>query len=179
MNDTVQEQRSGLDVIARVLADEGIDIVFGQCGTILPARDAVSRFSDIHRAPAARQGAVGASAREQGAGFNAAGVMATAYARASRKVGVMVSSGPGAAETLAVLAGVGGDPAPIVLLCSRCLPAAERDAAHPKPHGAKRVFVVADAAGLEVALRAAFAIARAGRPGPVLVDIPRHVQGPF
>jgi acetolactate synthase-1/2/3 large subunit len=169
MNDKVQEQRSGLGVIARVLAEEGIDIVFGHCGTILPARDAVSRFSDIHRAPAAREGA----------GFSAAGLMAAAYARASRKVGVMVSSGPGAAGILAVLAGVGGDPAPIVLLCCRCLSAAERDAPHPTPHGAKRVFVVADRAGLEVALRAAFAIARAGRPGPVLVDIPRDVQGTF
>lgn len=158
-------------IIAKVFADEGVDIVFGHGGTIQPAQDAVLRFSEIHRELPARE--------EEGAGFIAAGLMATAYARASGKVGVMVSCGPGAAEALAALAGVSGDPAPIVLLCCRCLLAAGREAPHFKPHGAKRVFVVTDPAGLEAALPAAFAAARAGRPGPVLVDMPRAVQGPL
>ena len=89
---------SGADTVIQVLADEGVDTVFGYSGgAILPIYDAVFRFNDHHTSPdkaAAIQLVV--PANEQGAGFMAAG-----YARASGKVGVvMVTSGPGATNTV-------------------------------------------------------------------------------
>ncbi|HNP66087.1 MAG TPA: thiamine pyrophosphate-binding protein, partial [Woeseiaceae bacterium] len=89
---------SGAESVIQVLADEGVDTVFGYSGgAILPIYDAVFRFNEKPRdgvdAPRMR---LVVPANEQGAGFMAAG-----YARASGKVGVvMVTSGPGATNTV-------------------------------------------------------------------------------
>ncbi len=89
---------SGADMVVQVLADEGVDTIFGYSGgAILPTYDAVFRYNDVHR----RDDDTAAMplivpANEQGAGF-----MASGYARASGKVGVvMVTSGPGATNTV-------------------------------------------------------------------------------
>ena len=84
---------SGGDIIVQVLADEGVDTVFGYSGgAILPTYDAVFRYNELARESGRREIQLVVPASEQGAGFMAAG-----YARSSGRVGVfMVTSGPGA-----------------------------------------------------------------------------------
>jgi acetolactate synthase-1/2/3 large subunit len=118
-------------------------------------------------------------ANEQGAGFMAAG-----YARASGKVGVaVVTSGPGATNTVTPVRDSLADSIPIVVICGQVPTAAiGTDAFQEAPISsimascAKHVFLVTDALRLEATLRTAFEIARTGRPGPVVVDIPKDVQ---
>ncbi|WP_256379703.1 thiamine pyrophosphate-binding protein, partial [Arhodomonas sp. KWT] len=92
------EQMSGAEMVVQVLADEGVDTVFGYSGgAILPTYDAVFRYNERQR------GDTGGApmnlvvpANEQGAGFMAAG-----YARSTGRVGVfLVTSGPGATNTV-------------------------------------------------------------------------------
>src|SRR5213076_2333209 len=85
---------NGADMIVQVLADEGVDTIFGYSGgAILPTYDAIFRY---HAAHDGRQIRLIVPANEQGAGFMAAG-----YARSSGKVGVfLVTSGPGATNTV-------------------------------------------------------------------------------
>jgi acetolactate synthase-1/2/3 large subunit len=178
---------SGADTVIQVLADEGVDTVFGYSGgAILPIYDAVFRYNDHHAKPdanAAMQLVV--PANEQGAGFMAAG-----YARASGKVGVvMVTSGPGATNTVTPVRDSMADSVPIVVICGQVPTAAiGTDAFQEAPVSAimgavaKHVFLVTDPEVLEETVRSAFELARTGRPGPVVVDIPKDVQnwkGPF
>jgi acetolactate synthase-1/2/3 large subunit len=178
---------SGADTVVQVLADEGVDTIFGYSGgAILPIYDAVFRYNDHHVEPdkkAAMQLVV--PANEQGAGFMAAG-----YARASGKVGVvMVTSGPGATNTVTPVRDSMADSVPIVVICGQVPTAAiGTDAFQEAPVAAimgavaKHVFLVTDPEQLEETMRSAFELARTGRPGPVVVDIPKDVQnwqGPF
>ena len=108
---------SGADTVVQVLADEGVDTVFGYSGgAILPIYDAVFRYNDAHPEPekeAAIQLVV--PANEQGAGFMAAG-----YARASGQVGVvMVTSGPGATNTVTPVRDSMADSVPLVVICGQ------------------------------------------------------------
>ena len=178
---------SGADTVVQVLADEGVDTIFGYSGgAILPIYDAVFRYNDHHVEPdkkAAMQLVV--PANEQGAGFMAAG-----YARASGKVGVvMVTSGPGATNTVTPVRDSMADSVPMVVICGQVPTAAiGTDAFQEAPVAAimgavaKHVFLVTDPEQLEETVRSAFELARTGRPGPVVVDIPKDVQnwqGPF
>ena len=103
---------SGSDIIVQVLADEGVDTVFGYSGgAILPTYDAIFRHNKENhdRMPLI------VPANEQGAGFMAAG-----YARASGKVGVaMVTSGPGATNTVTPVCDSKADSVPIVVICGQ------------------------------------------------------------
>jgi acetolactate synthase-1/2/3 large subunit len=118
-------------------------------------------------------------ANEQGAGF-----MAQGYARASGKVGVaLVTSGPGATNTVTPVRDAMADSIPIVVICGQVPTAAiGTDAFQEAPVSsimaacAKHVLLVTEAAKLEATVRTAFEIARSGRPGPVVVDIPKDVQ---
>ena len=118
-------------------------------------------------------------ANEQGAGFMAAG-----YARASGKVGVcVVTSGPGATNTVTPVRDCVADSVPIVVICGQVGTAAigidafqEAPVANIMGAVAKHCFLVTDAAKLEATVRTAFEIARSGRPGPVVIDIPKDVQ---
>ena len=118
-------------------------------------------------------------ANEQGAGFMAAG-----YARATGKVGVcVVTSGPGATNTVTPVRDCMADSVPIVVICGQVPTAAiGTDAFQEAPVAsimgsvAKHVFLVTDPTKLEATVRTAFEIARTGRPGPVVVDIPKDVQ---
>jgi acetolactate synthase-1/2/3 large subunit len=180
MNENDQTKISGADIILSVLADEGVDTVFGYSGgAILPTYDAIFRFNECHREAPARQIKLVVPANEQAAGFMAAG-----YARASGKVGVfMVTSGPGATNAVTPIADCNGDSVPVVLICGQ-VPRASigTDAFQEAPvfnvmsACAKQVFLITDPAKLEATLRAAFEIARSGRPGPVVVDIPKDIQ---
>jgi len=172
---------SGADTVVQILADEGVDTVFGYSGgAILPIYDAVFRYNDAHPVPD-REAAIQlvVPANEQGAGFMAAG-----YARASGKVGVvMVTSGPGATNTVTPVRDSMADSVPLVVICGQVPTAAiGTDAFQEAPVAAimgavaKHVFLVTDASQLEETMRSAFELARTGRPGPVVVDIPKDVQ---
>ncbi|MFZ6645248.1 biosynthetic-type acetolactate synthase large subunit [Undibacterium sp. TJN25] len=171
---------TGADIILSVLSDEGVDTVFGYSGgAILPTYDAVFRFNEERALAPESQIRMIVPANEQAAGFMAAG-----YARASGKVGVfMVTSGPGATNAVTPIADCNGDSVPVVLICGQVpRSAVGTDAFQEAPvfnimsACAKQVFLVTDPAKLESTLRSAFDIARSGRPGPVVVDIPKDIQ---
>ena len=172
---------TGAEVVVRVLADEGVGVVFGYSGgAILPTYDAIFRFNKEHRtAQGADPMPLVVPANEQGAGFMAAG-----YARASGKVGVaLVTSGPGATNCVTPVRDCMADSIPMVLICGQVPTAAMgTDAFQEAPVSnifgacAKHVFLVTDPQRLEATMRTAFEIARSGRPGPVVIDIPKDVQ---
>jgi acetolactate synthase-1/2/3 large subunit len=174
---------SGAEIIVQVLADEGVDVIFGYSGgAILPTYDAVFVHNkDPKRSPMP----LIVPANEQGAGFMAAG-----YARASGRVGVcIVTSGPGATNTITPVRDSMADSVPMVVICGQVPTGAiGTDAFQEAPVSAlmgsvaKHVFLVTDPARLETTVRTAFEIARTGRPGPVVIDVPKDVQnwaGPF
>jgi acetolactate synthase-1/2/3 large subunit len=172
---------SGADLVVRVLADEGVEVIFGYSGgAILPVYDAVFRYNRDHLCTDGSEPMpLIVPANEQGAGF-----MAQGYARASGKVGVaLVTSGPGATNTVTPVRDAMADSIPLVVICGQ-VPTASigTDAFQEAPISnimaacAKHVFLVTEAAKLEATLRTAFELARSGRPGPVVVDIPKDVQ---
>ncbi len=172
---------SGAEAIVQVLADEGVQVMFGYSGgAILPVYDAVFRYNALHpRADGSDSMPLVVPANEQGAGFMAAG-----YARASGKVGVaIVTSGPGATNIVTPVRDSMADSIPLVVICGQVGTAAiGSDAFQEAPVSnimgacAKHVFLVTDASRLEATLRTAFTLARSGRPGPVVVDVPKDVQ---
>ena len=172
---------SGADIVVQVLADEGVDVTFGYSGgAILPVYDAIFRYNAEHaRDDGSEPMPLIVPANEQGAGFMAAG-----YARASGKVGVaVVTSGPGATNMVTPVRDSMADSIPLVVICGQVPTAAiGSDAFQEAPISnimgacAKHVFLLTDASRLESTLRTAFEIARSGRPGPVVVDIPKDVQ---
>jgi len=175
---------SRADMIVQVLADEGVDTIFGYSGgAILPTYDAVFRYNESHSKEEEIRLIV--PANEQGAGFMAAG-----YARSSGRVGVcLVTSGPGATNTVTPIRDCHADSIPVVLICGQVPRAAMgTDAFQEAPvfnimaACAKHVFLVTDENKLEATVRTAFEVARSGRPGPVVIDVPKDVQnseGPF
>ena len=172
---------TGADIVVQVLADEGVDTIFGYSGgAILPTYDAVFRYNDTHRSKDGKSPMpLIVPANEQGAGF-----MASGYARASGKVGVvMVTSGPGATNTVTPVRDCMADSIPIVVICGQVPTGAiGTDAFQEAPVSAimgavaKHIFLVTDAEKLEATIRSAFELARSGRPGPVVVDIPKDIQ---
>jgi acetolactate synthase I/II/III large subunit len=171
---------SGAQVVVQVLADEGVDVIFGYSGgAILPSYDAVFTYNETQKRAGGKQIPLIVPANEQGAGFMAAG-----YARASGRVGVcMVTSGPGATNTVTPVRDCMADSVPIVVICGQVPTAAIgtdafQEAPVPNIMGAiaKHIFLVTDPNKLEATVRTAFEIARTGRPGPVVVDVPKDVQ---
>src|SRR5580698_7382152 len=167
---------TGAEMLVQVLADEGVDTIFGYSGgAILPIYDAVFRYNLEHSAAMP----LIVPANEQGAGFMAAG-----YARASGRVGVaLVTSGPGATNMVTPVRDSQADSVPIVVICGQVATTAIgtdafQEAPVPSIMGAvaKHVFLVTDPAKLEATVRTAFELARTGRPGPVVLDIPKDVQ---
>jgi acetolactate synthase-1/2/3 large subunit len=191
MNDTVimaqpighplaGQQMTGAQMLVQVLADEGVTAIFGYSGgAILPTYDAVFLFNEQAQAQGTRQVPLIVPANEQGAGFMAAG-----YARATGKVGVcLVTSGPGATNTVTPVRDCMADSIPVVVICGQVATGAiGTDAFQEAPVAslmgavAKHIFLVTDPTKLEATLRTAFEIARTGRPGPVVVDVPKDVQ---
>ncbi len=191
MSDTVIQPRpfghplagqtmSGARMIMQVLADEGVTAIFGYSGgAILPTYDAVFLYNEQRAREGEPQIPLIVPANEQGAGFMAAG-----YARATGRVGVcIVTSGPGATNTVTPVRDSMADSVPMVVICGQVARAsigtdAFQEAPVPSIMGsvAKHIFLVTDPARLEATMRTAFEIARTGRPGPVVVDIPKDVQ---
>jgi acetolactate synthase-1/2/3 large subunit len=171
---------TGAQIIVQVLADEGVTTIFGYSGgAILPTYDAVFLYNEARAQKGEPQMPLIVPANEQGAGFMAAG-----YARASGRVGVaIVTSGPGATNTVTPIRDSMADSIPMVVICGQVPTSAIgsdafQEAPVPSIMGsvAKHIFLVTDATKLEATIRTAFEIARTGRPGPVVLDIPKDVQ---
>ena len=170
--DKSQKNLTGAEIIWECLIQEGVDVVFGYPGgAILPAYDALNKYSDrIHHVLVRH---------EQGATH-----MADGYARSSGKVGVaMATSGPGAANMVTGIATAMMDSIPIVCITGQVPRAAigsdafqETDIAGAVIPVSKHSYLVMDIHNLANTIKEAFAVARSGRPGPVLVDIPKDIQ---
>ena len=163
---------TGAEIIWECLIRERVNVVFGYPGgAILPTYDALGKYSDkVHHV---------LTRHEQGATH-----MADGYARSSGKVGVaMATSGPGAANMVTGLATAMMDSIPIVCITGQVpRPAIGSDAFQEMDiSGAvipvtKHSYLVMEIENLARTIKEAFAIARSGRPGPVLVDIPKDLQ---
>jgi len=163
-------ERSGAHILLEALKAEGVDTVFGiPGGAIIPILDAFYDDEDLRFI---------LMRHEQGAGHAADG-----YARATGKVGVCVAtSGPGATNLVTALATANFDSVPMVAITGQVKTHLigndafqEADITGIVRPCTKHTYLVRDVARLGECLRAAFHIARTGRPGPVLVDIPVDV----
>lgn len=161
---------SGAEIIIRFLEEHGVKIVAGiPGGANLPIYDALSRSAIRHIL----------ARHEQGAGFIAHGI-----ARSTGQVGVcLASSGPGATNLITAIADAKLDSVPLVAITGQVsLPFIGTDAFQEiDTYGltlpiSKHNYLVKDAAGLAEILPEAFLIAGSGRPGPVVIDIPKNVQ---
>ncbi len=163
---------TGAEILWECLIKEGVEVVFGYPGgAILPAYDALSKYSDkVHHV---------LTRHEQGATH-----MADGYARASGKVGVaMATSGPGAANMVTGIATAMMDSVPIVCITGQVPRPAigtdafqETDIAGTVIPVSKHSYLVMEIDRLAETIKEAFAVARSGRPGPVLIDIPKDIQ---
>ena len=163
---------TGAEIIWECVLREKTDVVFGYPGgAILPAYDALTKYKDkIHHVLVRH---------EQGATH-----MADGYARASGKVGVaMATSGPGATNMVTGLATAKLDSIPIVCITGQVpRPAIGTDAFQEVGiYGTvfpvtKYSYLVMDINDLASTIKEAFVVARSGRPGPVLIDIPKDIQ---
>jgi acetolactate synthase-1/2/3 large subunit len=192
MNDTVKlaipqadhplagQTLTGAMMVVQAIADEGVSSIFGYSGgAVLPCYDAVFLYNEEQARQGRRQLPLIVPANEQAAGFMAAG-----YSRSTGQVGVaMVTSGPGATNMVTPVRDCMADSIPMVVICGQVPRAAiGSDAFQEAPIAsvmgavAKHVFLVTDPTQLEGIIRAAFELARTGRPGPVVVDIPKDVQ---
>ncbi len=166
---------TGADLIIDTLHELGATEVFGYPGgTIMPVYDAL--FRSLERGSPIKHYLC---RHEQGAGFAAVG-----YARSTGKTGVCIAtSGPGATNLITALADAQLDSVPIVAITGQ-VPRPmmgtnafqEVDVFGLSVASCKHSFQVMDQAELEDTLKQAFRIANEGRPGPVLVDIPKDVQ---
>lgn len=163
-------QMTGAEVMVKCLAEEGVTTVFGYPGgAILPFYDAL-RKSDIRHI---------LTAHEQGAAHAADG-----FARASGKVGVCIAtSGPGATNLVTGLATAFLDSIPIVAITGQVQKEMighdafqEVDITGITMPITKHNFLVKNPEHLAQIMRLAFQLAKTGRPGPVLIDVPRDVQ---
>lgn len=156
----------------RILLEEGVDTVFGYPGgAVIDIYDELYKSSDkINHIT---------TCHEQGASH-----AADAYARVSNKVGVVIAtSGPGATNLVTGIANAYLDSSPMVAITGNVpCPSIGKDSFQEVDISGvtmpitKHNYVVKDVNRLADVLREAFAIARSGRPGPVLVDIPKDIQ---
>ncbi|MCU0560280.1 MAG: biosynthetic-type acetolactate synthase large subunit [Desulfobacterales bacterium] len=162
-------QLTGAQILMRVLKEEGVDTLFGYPGgAVIDIYDELLRSGLRHIMVRHEQGAVHA---------------ADGYARVSGKVGVcLVTSGPGATNTVTGIASAHCDSIPLVVLTGQ-VPThligndafQEVDIVGITRPCTKHNYLVESTADLARILREAFHLARSGRPGPVLVDIPKNV----
>jgi acetolactate synthase-1/2/3 large subunit len=162
---------NGADVVVRCLAEEGVEHVFGYPGgAVLYIYDAIykqDKFKHI-------------LVRHEQAAVHAA----DAYSRSSNKVGVaLVTSGPGLTNAVTGIATAYMDSIPLVIISGQVPSYAigedafqECDSVGITRPCVKHNFLVRDAKDLAETLRRAFYIAKTGRPGPVLVDIPKDIS---
>jgi acetolactate synthase-1/2/3 large subunit len=173
----VATEMTGAEMVVRALKDQGVDTLFGYPGgAVLPIYDALFNDNELRHVLVRH---------EQGAGHAAEG-----YARSTGKVGVaLVTSGPGATNAVTPLADALLDSIPIVVISGQ-VPThligtdafQECDTIGITRSCTKHNWLVKDVNDLSAVLHEAFEVARSGRPGPVLIDIPKNVQfatGPY
>lgn len=167
-----QTPLSGADILVQCLLNHGVDVVFAYPGgASMPIHQALTRYSDQLRTILPRH--------EQGGGFAAEG-----YARSTGKVGVCVAtSGPGATNFVTCLADAKMDSVPLVAITGQVgtsvigtdafqeTPIIETCRAITKHH-----YLVTRAEDITRVMKEAFHIANTGRPGPVIVDVPKDIQ---
>nr|WP_321458638.1 acetolactate synthase 3 large subunit [uncultured Cohaesibacter sp.] len=162
---------TGAEMVIRALKDQGVDHIFGYPGgAVLPIYDEIFQQEDIRHILVRH---------EQGAGHAAEG-----YARSTGKVGVLlVTSGPGATNAVTALADALMDSIPLVCITGQ-VPTTligsdafqECDTSGITRPCTKHNYLVRSIDELPRILHEAFYVARSGRPGPVVVDIPKDVQ---
>jgi acetolactate synthase-1/2/3 large subunit len=166
------EVMSGADILVKSLVDHGVEVIFAYPGgASMPLHQALTRFSDRLRTILPRH--------EQGGAFAAQG-----YARTTGKPGVcMATSGPGATNLVTAIADAKLDSIPIIAITGQVpTPSIGSDAFQETPivevcRGiTKHHYLVTDIADLPRVMKEAFHIAMTGRPGPVLIDLPKDVQ---
>ena len=162
---------NGAQAVLESLKREGVDVVFGYPGgAVLTLYDAVYKMKFPHVLTRHEQGAVHA---------------ADGYARATGKVGVVfATSGPGATNLITGIATACTDSVPLVCITGQVANPyigkdsfQEVDVAGISMPITKHGYIVKDVKDLATTIRKAFRIATTGRPGPVLVDIPKDVTG--
>ncbi len=161
---------TGAQILMKVFEEEGVDTIFGYPGgAVLDIYDALDRTEIKHVLVRHEQGAVHA---------------ADGYARAANKTGVcLVTSGPGATNTVTGIASAYMDSIPMVIITGQVSSHLigndafqEVDIVGITRPCTKHNYLVKDINRLAPILREAFYLARSGRPGPVLVDIPKDVS---
>jgi acetolactate synthase-1/2/3 large subunit len=171
-NRSTGQLTSGADVVVQAMVNHGVDTVFAYPGgASMPLHQALTRFRDKIRVVLPRH--------EQGGGFAAQG-----YARSTGKVGVCcVTSGPGATNLVTSIADAKLDSIPMVAITGQVgTPVIGTDAFQETPitevcrSVTKHHYLVTDPNDLARVVREAFHVATTGRPGPVLIDLPKNVQ---
>jgi acetolactate synthase-1/2/3 large subunit len=172
-----EKQMTGAEIVIKALVDQGVDVIFGYPGgAVLPLYDALFQQNNLRHVLVRH---------EQGAVHSAEG-----YARATGKVGVvLVTSGPGATNAVTGLTDALMDSIPIVCLTGQ-VPThmigndafQEADTVGITRPCTKHNYLVKDVNDLARVMHEAFYVARSGRPGPVVVDLPKDVTlalGPY
>ena len=161
---------TGAEIILKALADQGVEVVFGYPGgAVLPIYDAIFNQNQIRHV----------LVRQEGGAVHAA----EGYARSTGKVGVvLVTSGPGATNAVTGLTDALMDSIPIVCLTGQ-VPThligndafQECDTTGITRPCTKHNYLVKDVKDLSKVMHEAFHVARSGRPGPVVIDLPKDV----
>ncbi|MEC7355399.1 MAG: biosynthetic-type acetolactate synthase large subunit, partial [Planctomycetota bacterium] len=169
---TGTEALSGADILVKSLVDHDVEVIFAYPGgASMPLHQALTRYSDKLRTILPRH--------EQGGAFAAQG-----YSRSTGKPGVvMATSGPGATNLVTAIADAKLDSVPMIVITGQ-VPTAVigSDAFQETPivevcRGiTKHHYLVTDVTDLPRVMKEAFHIATTGRPGPVLVDMPKDIQ---
>ena len=164
-------EKSGAEILIDTLIEQGVDTVFGYPGgAVLPIYDALFQQTKIRHVLVRH---------EAGAAHAAEG-----YARSTGKPGVvLVTSGPGATNAVTGIADAFMDSIPLIVLTGQVATNLigsdafqEADTIGITRHCSKHNYLVKDPAELATVVREAFTIATKGRPGPVVIDIPKNVQ---
>lgn len=163
-------QISGAEIILKALADQGVEVIFGYPGgAVLPIYDAIYQQNQVRHI----------LVRQEGGAVHAA----EGYARSTGKVGVvLVTSGPGATNAVTGLTDALMDSIPIVCLTGQ-VPThligndafQECDTTGITRPCTKHNYLVKDVKDLSKVMHEAFHVARSGRPGPVVIDLPKDV----
>ena len=167
----MSKEMTGAEMVVQALKDQGVDTIFGYPGgAVLPIYDALFHQEKVRHILVRH---------EQGAAHAAEG-----YARSSGKVGVLlVTSGPGATNTITGLTDALMDSIPLVCITGQ-VPThligsdafQECDTVGITRHCTKHNYLVKNIADLPRILHEAFYVASTGRPGPVVIDIPKDIQ---
>ena len=164
------EPITGADIVIKALVDQGVDVVFGYPGgAVLPIYDSLFKQNNLHHV----------LVRQEGGAVHAA----EGYARSTGKVGVvLVTSGPGATNAVTGLTDALMDSVPVICLTGQ-VPThligndafQEADTTGITRPCTKHNYLVRDVNDLSRVMHEAFYIAKSGRPGPVVVDLPKDV----